>query len=111
MLGFEHRYQIFVTEFVLWPVRLDVVLVFRRLLHVHHSWIPFIAESWDRISSPVNKNPELGVAIPLGRLIFLKRLPVWSKRALSINGVDVFQQGGALCVIFTAGLLPDLIKL
>ena len=111
MLGLEHRYEVFVTKLVLWPVRLDVVLVFRRLLHVHHSWIPFAAESWDRISSPVNENPELGVAIPLGRLIFLKRLPVWPEGALTINGVDIFQQGGALCVIFAAGFLPYLIKL
>ena len=68
---------------------------------VHHAWIPLAAKGGDRIDSPVNKNSELCVLVPLGRLILLQRLPVRPEGPLSIGAVDFFQQGGA----FTSYLL------
>src|SRR5438477_11688739 len=59
--------------------------VFWGSLDVHHSRIPFAAVSRNRIRSPVNKNSELGVLIPLRRLVVLQRLPigaVWPPRDL-----------------------------
>jgi hypothetical protein len=59
-----------------------------RLIHI--SWIPFVAEGWDRIDSPMNKNAELRVLIRVGHLIFLKGFPVGPERALVVKIIDFF---------------------
>src|SRR6266480_2147343 len=90
MLGLEHGDWIFVAEFILLTVSLDVMPVFWGSLDVHHSRIPFAAVSRNRIRSPMNKNSELGVLVPLRRFIVLQELR-------------------SLRVILAACLLPDLI--
>src|SRR5690242_9093197 len=109
MLRLEHRDQVFVAEFVLLPVCLDVMPVFWRSLDVHHSRIPFATESRNRIRSPMNKNPELRVLVPLGHFVVLQRFPVRSIAPLAIRVFNVLQKLCSLPVILAACLLPDLI--
>src|SRR5271165_2117974 len=108
--GLELRNEILIAELVLGAIRSDLVLVFGRALLIHHSWIPFIAESWNGISAPMNEYPEFCVSVPFGNLILLKGFPVRPKRALDVSAVDLLQEGGASGVIFAAGSLPSLIN-
>src|SRR5258708_6478758 len=82
---------------------------FRGSLDVHHSRIPFAAVSRNRIRSPVNKNSELGVLVPLRRFIVLQRFPVRAIAPLAIRVFNVLQDLRSLPVILAACLLPDLI--
>src|SRR6266704_2853399 len=57
----------------------------------------------------MNEDSELGVFVPLGCLIFLERLPLWSKRTFVRLAVDAFQNFLARAVIFADGFLPRAI--
>ena len=111
MLGLEHRDQIFVAEFILRSVCLDVVPVFWGSLDVHHSRIPFAAKSGNRICAPVDKNSELRIFVPLRSFVILQRHPVGAIGPFTTPVFDVFQERCALRVILAAGLLPDFIDL
>jgi len=70
MFGFEHRYELFVSELVWRPIRCDVVLIFAGFSLIHASGIPFIAESRNGVDSPMHEDPELRVPIPLRHRYF-----------------------------------------
>src|SRR5664279_2920731 len=108
--GLEHWNEILIAKLVLGAIRRDLVLVFRRALLIHHSRIPFVAESWDGINAPMNEYPEFRVPVPFGNLILLQGSPVRPKRALVVSAIDLLQEGGASSVIFAAGSLPNLIN-
>src|SRR5690242_19796510 len=84
--------------------------VFWGSLDIHHSRIPFASESRNRIRSPVNKNSELGVLVPLRRFVVLQRLPVRAIAPLAIRVFDILQKLRSLRVILAAGLLPKFIN-
>ena len=58
----------------------------------------------------MNKDSELRVLVPFGRLIFLKGLPIGTKRPLMVGGIDVSQQGGPRSTVLASGRLPYLIN-
>jgi len=70
MFGFEHRYELFVSELVWRPIRCDVVLIFAGFSLIHASGIPFIAESRNGVDSPMHEYAELRVPIPLRHRYF-----------------------------------------
>src|SRR5579884_3265274 len=109
MFGFEHWDEVLVAELILQAICRQMMLIFWRSGHVHISWIPFIAESWNRVGSPIDENAELSVLVPFGNFVPLKRFPVGAERTLLIHFVDMFQQVCACCVVFAARFLPNLI--
>src|SRR4029453_15771692 len=107
--GLEHRNEVLVSELVLRAVRCNVVFVFVGTLAVHVSGVPLISEGWHRIDAPMDKDAELRVPVPFGGLIFLERFPIRTKRAVMVRSVHLFEQRGALAVVFATGLLPDCV--
>ena len=76
--------EVFITKRTLRPVGGDVMLEGRAARLIHVAGIPFVAECWDRIDSPVEKDSELGIAEPIGCLVTRERLPIGVKRTMSV---------------------------
>src|SRR5438067_8765012 len=72
LLSLKHRNKIFVAKLFLSAVSRNVVLVFFGTLDVHLARIPLTAECRHRIYPPVNKNPELGVLVPVWHFVTLE---------------------------------------
>src|ERR1700691_1296126 len=105
-LGAEQRYQILVSDFILRPVLLYMLLKLRLLLLVHIPWIPFVPNPRNGKYSPVNENPEFSVFIPLWNFKFAQRFPIRPIRAFICLTVYIFQNCGAGTIVFRRRSLP-----
>ena len=106
MLRLEQGNEVFVPELVRRAVGRQMVLVLLRVRSIHVAGIPFAAKRRHGVNAPVNEDPELGVAIPIGYFVLLERLPVGTKRPLLNRAIDLLQDGCTLRLILAACLLP-----
>src|SRR5579884_625079 len=109
MLGFEHGNKVLVAELIYGSIGFDVVLILLGSLNIHISWIPFIGERRNRVESPMDKDSELCVFVPIRDFILLQGLPVRTEWTFLVTLVHIAQKIGALAVVFSAGFLPSLI--
>src|SRR6185312_5986416 len=60
LFGFEHRYEIFIAEFILRAVGLYMMFILRCAGQIHLSRIPLRSKRRNRVYSPMNKYAKLG---------------------------------------------------
>src|SRR5215813_9080843 len=103
----KFRNKVFVSEFGLRSVSLDLMLELRRALAIHVARIPLVTKRRHRIDAPMDKDPELGILIPVRNLVSLQRIPVWLEWPFMRGLVHSRQHRSALLVIFRHRFLPD----
>ena len=72
-LGFEHGHELVVPEFGRIAILLNVVRVLPAVLLVHVPRIPLTAKRGHAVNTPMEIDPVLGIAKPLGRGIVLRK--------------------------------------
>src|SRR3954467_5169552 len=77
MLSAKHGNEILVAKLRLRPVSFRMMLERGAALDIHVAWIPFAVERGHGINAPVEKDSELGVAVPPWDSISAERVPVW----------------------------------
>ena len=65
----KHGDKILIPKILMRPIGLDMMFVFRRILNIHISWIPFVSKRRNAEDPPVDKNPEFCVSVPFWNLI------------------------------------------
>ncbi len=89
----EHGDKVLVAEFGMLTVRFNMVLIFVTVLYVHIPRVPFVSEGWDAEHSPVNKDTELCLSVPLGDFVLRQRFPVVAVRSFVYYIVNFFKIG------------------
>ena len=87
-LRFELGDKILIAKFGVGAVVLQMVLELGRTRSIHVARVPFAAERRHGIRTPVDKDSEFAVAIPLGCLEIAHRFPVGLERTLPGDLVD-----------------------
>ena|GEM_PF-5071746 len=80
LLRLEHGNEILIPKGGLRAIRLDVMLEGERVLDVHIARIPLVIERGHRVNTPVNKNTEFSIDVPIRYRIRLERFPIGLKR-------------------------------